>query len=200
MMPAGGSVRRRLAVVALMSCAPAAPVLASGLGTTVSVILGLFAAALAINVVLVAVASERSHRGEDASSIKDARAIANQCVHIFDVLGGFIAKVGKASAGGAESAEDAAGAGGAESAEDSAHRALDQLAARTRLLVTQYRRYLEPATLEALRYVEMEILDAQLRKKTPASLVLTIGKAMWELDRGIRGVDDPELAAMRRRI
>ncbi|MDD9808341.1 MAG: hypothetical protein OXU25_00720 [Thaumarchaeota archaeon] len=200
MMPAGGSVRRRLAVVALMSCAPAAPVLASGLGTTVSVILGLFAAALAINVVLVAVASERSHRGEDASSIKDARAIANQCVHIFDVLGGFIAKVGKASAGGAESAEDVAGAGGAESAEDSAHRALDQLAARTRLLVTQYRRYLEPATLEALRYVEMEILDAQLRKKTPASLVLTIGKAMWELDRGIRGVDDPELAAMRRRI
>jgi len=187
-------------------------VLASGLGTTVSVILGLFAAALAINVVLVAVASERSHRGEDASSIKDARAIANQCVHIFDVLGGFIAKVGKASAGGAESAEDVAGAGGAESAEDvagaggaesaedSAHRALDQLAARTRLLVTQYRRYLEPATLEALRYVEMEILDAQLRKKTPASLVLTIGKAMWELDRGIRGVDDPELAAMRRRI
>ena len=44
------------------------------------------------------------------------------------------------------------------------------------------------------------MLDAQLRKKTPASPVLAIGKAMRELDRGIRGVDDPELAAMRRRF
>jgi len=160
-----------------MACAPAAPVVASGLGAVVSVVLGLFAAALAINVVCVAVASERAQKNEDASTIKDVHSIANQCVHIFGVMEGSIA-----------------GRGG------DAYMALDQLAARTRLLVTQYRRYLEPAMLEALRYAEREMLDAQLRKRAPASLALNVGKAVLGLQGGIRGVDDPELAAMRRRI
>lgn len=177
MRPAAGSIRRRLSTIALMACAPIAPVVASGLGTLVSVVLGLFAAVLAINVVWVAVASERSHRREDASTIKDVRAIANQCVRIFGVLEGSI--MGR---------------------DDNAYRAIDELATRTRLLVTQYRRYLEPAMLEALRYVESEMLDAQLRRKEPASLVLTIGKAVLGLKTGIRNEDDPELAAMRRRI
>ena len=68
-----------------------------------------------------------------------------QRAHIFGVLAGFIAKVGRANGKGS------AGAGGASSADDGAHRALDQLAIRTRLLVTRYRGCLEPATLEALR-------------------------------------------------
>lgn len=172
-----GSARRRLSVIAAVVIAPVVPVVASGLGALVSVILGLFAAALAINVVWVAVTSETAHRKEDISTIKDVRSIANQCVHIFEVLGGSMAGQG-----------------------DDAYRALDQLAIRTRLLVTQYRRYLEPTMLETLRYAEREILDAQLRRKTPASLVLTIGKAMWGIEGGIRGEDDPELAAMRRRF
>lgn len=177
MSRAPGSARRRLSVIAAVVIAPVVPVVASGLGALVSVILGVFAAALAINVVWVAVASEMAHKKEDINTIKDVRSIANQCVHIFGVLGSSMGVDG-----------------------DDMHRALDQLAIRTRLLVTQYRRYLEPTTLEALRYVEREILDAQLRKKAPASLVLTIGKAMWGLEGGIRGEDDPELAAMRRRF
>lgn len=172
-----GSARRRLSIIAAAVVVLMVSVAASGHGALVSVILGVFAAVLAINVVWVAVASETAHRKEDINTIKDVRSIANQCVHIFDVLVGSMAGQG-----------------------DDAYRALDQLAARTRLLVTQYRRYLEPTMLETLRYAEREILDAQLRRKAPASLVLTIGKAMWGIEGGIRGEDDPELAAMRRRF
>lgn len=175
--------RRALRLLAMMGMASATAVAfaallgAAGIDAPIELVFGTFAVVLAGNVILVAVRSEGSHREEDSKAVNDVHFMASQCGHIFELMRGM--KNGQG---------------------DDMYRALDQLAIRVRLLVTQYRPYLKPAMLESLRSVERSVLDVQITRGHTARLIPSIGKVLKELDRGIRNVDDPVLAAMRRRL
>ncbi|MDD9809701.1 MAG: hypothetical protein OXU25_07790 [Thaumarchaeota archaeon] len=179
----GGARRRALRLLAMVAAVTAAAMAivaclrAAGIDVPVELILGVFAAILAGNVVWVAVKSENSHREEDDKTVNDVHFMASQCRHIFDLMGKM---------------KDGQG--------EDMYRALDQMAIRVRLFVTQYRPYLKPAMVESLRNVERSILDVQIARGPTSRLLSSIGKAIRELDEGIRNVDDPVLAALRRRV
>lgn len=179
----GAAGRRALLLLAKVAAGAVASVVAvaclraAGVDAPVELILGVFAAVLAGNVIWVAVKSENSRREEDDNAIKDVNFTAGQCRHIFALMD----KMDGDQA-------------------DDMRRALDQMAARIRLLVTQYRPYLKPAMVEALRGAERSILDAQITMGSTSRLMVSVGNALGELDAGIRDVDDPVLAAMRRKV
>ncbi|MDD9808714.1 MAG: hypothetical protein OXU25_02620 [Thaumarchaeota archaeon] len=158
--------------VAIVACLRVA-----GIDAPVELTLGAFAAILAGNVIWVAVKSENSRREEDDKTVNDVHFAASQCRHIFDLM----AKI-----------KDGQG--------EDMYRALDQMAIRVRLFVTQYRPYLKPAMVESLRNVERSILDVQIARGPTSRLMSSVGKAIGELDGGIRNVDDPVLAALRRKV
>lgn len=181
---AGMSAKSRaLLLLAIVVAAYAAFMLAAsklraaGIEAYVEVAFGVLAAVLAANVIIVAVKSETSRREEDEKTVNDARFVAGECLHIFDLMG----KI-------------------KEENPDGLHRALDQLAIRVRLLVTQYRAYLKPGAVESLRHAERSILDVQIERRPTSRLMSSLGKTLGELKGGIRSVDDPALAAMRRKV
>jgi len=150
---------------------------AVGVEAPVELVFGTFAVVLAGNVIWVAVKSENSRREEDDKAVNDARFVGGQCRHIFGLM--------------CEMRDDQGG---------DMYRALDQLAARVRLFVTQYRPYLKPAMVESLRHVERAILDAQIARGPTSRMLLSIENSLRDLDGGIRDVDDASLAALRRRV
>lgn len=179
----GAACRRALRLLAMVAAGAVAAVAAvaclraAGIDAPVELVLGAFAAILAGNVIWVAVKSENSRREEDDNAINDVHFTANQCRHIFDLMGKM--KDGQC---------------------DDMYRALDQMAIRVRLFVTQYRPYIKPAMVESLRNMERSILDVQITRGPTSRLMPSIGKAMRELNGGIRDVDDPVLAALRRKV
>ncbi len=142
------------------------------------IVLGIFSATLAVNVIWVAVKSEKAQRREDYSMIMDVQFVARQCEHALEMLG--------RTAG---------------THDGSTYRALDQLATRISLCITRYRRYLNPATIESLKGVEMVIMKAQINRDTRMTLtIFPINKAIMGIKYGIREIDDADLQAARRRI
>ncbi len=167
----------KVAAGAVATVAAVACLRAAGIDAPVELVLGAFAAVLAGNVVWVAVKSENSRREEDSNAINDVHFTAGQCRHIFALMG----RMGDGQA-------------------DGMRRALDQMSVRIRLLVTQYRPYLKPSMVEALRGAERSILDAQVTMGPTSRLMVSLGNALGNLDAGVRDVDDLPLADMRRKV
>ena len=143
-----------------------------------AVVLGVFSAILAGNVIWVALKSEKMEKVEDANTIIDVKFIASQCENALDML-----------------------IRATRTHDEGAYRALDQLAARITLCITRYRRYLNPMTIESLKGVEEIIMDAQINRNIRfGRTIIPVKSAVNEIKSGIREINDPELQAARRKI
>lgn len=123
--------------------------------------------------------TEHTRRAEDEEALKDVRELAAQCVEIV----GMIARMVASSETG------------------DMPKALAHLSAKTTLLVTRYRRYLDPDTASMVMETEKIVVRAHVCGVINMHRFLrTLTRRVNMIRGGIREIDDPFLHRSRRAI
>ncbi|MDD9813244.1 MAG: hypothetical protein OXU37_03090 [Thaumarchaeota archaeon] len=140
---------------------------------------GVMAAAFIVYGLLAAWNSERVRRIEDEEAINDARELAEQCVELVEMIARIVAGSRTGDIPGA----------------------LEHLSSKASLLVTRYRKYLDPdaaiMAIEAERMaVRAHVYGAPNMRRFLASMTPRVHK----IARGIRDIDDEFLHRSRRAI
>lgn len=140
---------------------------------------GVMAAFFIVYGLLAARNSERVKRTEDEEAFNDAKQLADQCVEIVEMIARMVA---------------ASRPGGVPAA-------LAHLSAKTSLLVTRYRKYLEPSTALMITETEKMVVRAHVRGVPSMDRFLeSLAHRVGSIGNGIRDIDDPFLHRSRRAI
>jgi len=140
---------------------------------------GVMAALFIVYGILAASNSERVKRIEDEEAINDVKELVDQCVELVDMIARMVAtsRTGEISM------------------------ALDHLSTKATLLVTQYRKYLDPSTARMVIETEKMAVRAHVYG-TPSMLrfLVPLTYRVGKIGDGIREIDDPFLHKSRRAI
>jgi len=140
---------------------------------------GVMAALFIVYGLLAARTSERVRRTEDEEAINDASELAGQCVEIVGMIARLVAA----------------------SREGEVPRALEHLSAKTSLLVTRYRKYLDPRAARVAIETEKMVVRAHVNGVPDMRRFLrSLTPRVRRISGGIREIDDPFLHRSRRAI
>lgn len=140
---------------------------------------GVMAALFIVYGILAASNSERVKRIEDEEAINDVKELAGQCVELVDTIARMVAtsRTGEVS------------------------RALEHLSTKATLLVTRYRKYLDPSTARMVTETERMAVRAHVYGTSGMRRFLVpLADRVGRIGYGIREIDDPFLHRSRRAI